>query len=484
MKSLVRTGWILLVVLVMANTMQAYESELFSTVDFFRNQYINGYLQPNLYDMSQNPAFFEMAYPENLTIYKLSAQRQLNLYSRYFDPHQEDDIDLDLEWIKQLTTNSTLAAGVQYDRSFHNEVSHSLEKNYYDHYFAFTDTTTGDIEYQGPQLEVLYNHTLANQFLLGLEIDYGVERGLKDIYTECESIFRNIDLKAGLGYLSENNKTIIGVSTRYFNRQGKYEAVKEWEDALVRTWFGYHLYVPENPRRINRKDDNREGYQFGLQFERKEIFNSPLGIRMNGNYGIQKNKIKVGKPTYTRPRGYWERSGYDFTGSIYYISNGIYGQLFFNQCNYDDWASPKNYDVLALKKDEQVQRVGSLINIDVFDPFELDAGFEMRIIKTNYIEYTADFYYNEGRNEKFLLLGTAYNLNSISSIKLLGTQSIIEPDFHWTPTETFNIFGIQTGYVRQFIFGKLEANFNYQVSNPDNVKDKIEKFGFSVIYRK
>ena len=484
MKLSAKTGLIFLIISILISSALAYENELFPGVNFFEDQYIKGYRQPNIYDMSSNPAFFRTAYSENLTVYQLSAQRQLNLYSRYFDPQSKDDIGLDLEWIKQLSRNSTLAAGVKYYRSFHNEVNRSLEKNYYDHYFALTDTTMGDIEYQGPQLSVLYNHELADQFLLGLEINYGVERGLKDIYTECETILRNIDLKAGIGYKSADEQTYTGISARYFNRQGKYEAVKEYEDAFVKTWFGYHLYFPENPRSTNRKDDDREGYRLGVQFERKNILNTGLGIRLSGDFGAQKNTTKVGRPTFTQPRGYWEREGYDLTGNIYYHKNGIHGQLFFNQCDYYDWASPKTYDVLVLENDQQVNRIGSLINVEVFQPLELDAGFEIRSINTDYTEYVADFQYNETRNENFLLLGAAYNLNTISSVNIRGSYSSLEPDFHWEGIDKINVMSLQAGYGRQFVFGKLDLNFIYQLSDLDNAEDNIEQFGISIMYRK
>ncbi len=484
MKLSAKIVWIFLVISILISSSLAYENELFSAVNFFEDQYIKGYKKSNLYDVSLNPAFFKTAYTENLTVYQISAQRQLNLYSRYFDPQSEDDIVLDLDWIKQLSKNSTLVAGVKYNRSFHNEVNRSLEKNYYEHYFALTDTTTGDIEYQGPQLSILYNHELADQFLLGLEIDYGVERGLKDIYTECETILRNIDMRAGLGYQSTDGHTYAGISARYFNRQGKYEAVKEYEDAFVKTWFGYHLYFPENPRSTNRKDDDREGFQLGVQFERKNILNSGFGFRFSGDLGAQKNTTKVGRPTFTQPRGYWEREGYDLTGNIYYHKNGIYGQLFFTQCDYYDWASPKTYDVLVLENDQQISRFGSLVSIDLFQPLELDAGFEIRSINTDYTEHVADFQYNATRNENFLLLGAAYNLNPVSSVNLKGTYSTLQPDFHWEGMDKINVMGLQAGYGRQFVFGKLDVNFTYQLSDLDNADDNIEQFGVSIMYRK
>ena len=145
----------LVIFLLAIGTVRAYETEMFSEIDFFQDEYVRNIIEPNLYDISQNPALYRIGYQNNFTIYKITGNREINSYSRYFDPRQKNDLGLDLQWIKQLSRNSTLASGVKYQRSDRIKVTRSLEKNYYDHYFGLTDTTTGNIEYQGPKLWVL-----------------------------------------------------------------------------------------------------------------------------------------------------------------------------------------------------------------------------------------------------------------------------------------------------------------------------------------
>lgn len=472
----------LVIFLLTMGTVRAYETEMFSEIDFFQDEYVRNIIEPNLYDISQNPALYRIGYQNNFTIYKITGNRELNSYSRYFDPRQKNDLGLDLQWIKQLSRNSTLASGVKYQRSDRIKVTRSLEKNYYDHYFGLTDTTTGNVEYQGPKLWVLYNHEIANRFLLGIELDYGVERGLKNIYTECETILRDIDVNIGIGYHSNDGKTIAGLSSRYFNRQGTYEAVKDYEDAVVKTWFGYNLYYPENPRSTNRKNDDREGYKVGGQLEKKDILDTGIGIRFSGSYGQAKNTIEVGRPSYTQPRGYWEREGFQFTGNIYYQKKLIDGQLYFKYRSYSDWASPKDYDVLTIENDEQINKIGTFFKISPLAKLQLDLGFELSTLSTDYSEYAADFYYDKTNNNNFILAGFQYQLNQISDIHLHGNFGSYDADFHWPETDSFNTIGIEAGYKRQFLFGKLDFSVHYQKIDPDNINKSNEKFGISIYY--
>jgi len=458
----------------------AYETKLFHDIDYFADKYHKDYIDYNLFDISGNPAFYSLAYTKNLNLYKISAGKKLNAYHRYFDSERTEDINFDLQWIRQLSKNLTMATGAKYYHSYQMNVERSLEKNYYDHYFSFTDTTNGDILFQGPKLWLLLNNKLTKNILLGIEINYGVERGLKDIYTKCETIIRDLDVTTGIVYNSDSQNTQIGLSARYFNRQAKYEAVKEYKEALVNTWFGYHLFLPENPRATNRKNDDREGYELGLQFEQKYLWDTGFGIRLAGNFGEHKNNISVGKPTDTQQRGYWQRSAYQMIGNLFYQSEKFNSQLYVIQSNYSDWAKPKDFDVLALENDEIQKKIGYILGLKLNKKIEFDGGFEITSTSTNYQEFAANFISNEDRNSRFFMVGGEFVVNQISNFHFHGNSGTIEPDFHWQETEQFDLMGFKFGYERQFLFGKLDFCFNYSVFTPDNINKKNEQFGIDI----
>ncbi len=472
----------LISVLSFLNLSHAYESELFFEIDYFNPKFHKEYVDYNMYDISGNPAFYSQAYTKNLNLYQISANRKLNNYHRYFDAEQNDNMAFNLQWIRQLSKKSTLATGITYYQNNQKNLERSLEKNYYNHYFSFTDTTIGNVVYKGPKLWVLYDYSINKNILLGLALNYRVERGLKDVYTECETIIRDIDINLGIGYLSNSKNTQIGLSTRYFNRQAMYEAVKEYLEAVNNTWFGYHLFLSENPRATNRKNDYREGYEVGIQLEQNHILGSDFGIRLSGNFGEFKNKIKVGSPSNTQPRGYWQRSAYQILTNLYYQTKKINSQLYMIYNNYSDWAKPKDYNVLILENSDIQNRIGWINKLFLLEKFQIDLGFELSTINTYYEEFAAEFLYNEIRKSNFFMGGGKFKINPISSFYLHGNIGSVEPDFHWPDTNKFNIMGIKLGYERQFLFGNIDFCLNYNILTPDNVDKKNEEFGIEIYF--
>jgi hypothetical protein len=385
---------------------------------------------------------------------------------------------MNLQWNRYLDEQTFLATGIKYNHVNHIGVERSLEKYYYDHYFGITDTTKGDVSYTGPNVFLSINRKIFNNFFWGLDMNYGVERGLKDIYTECETISRSSEISTGIGYVSPSGNTIIGASLRYFNRDSKYESVKKYEEAKLKTWFGYHLFYPEVPRMTVRKNDNREGYSVGLQMEQR--LNSGLGIRLAGNYGEHKNDIEVGKETGTQQRGYWQREAWRLSGNLFYRSRDINTQLYYIMESNSDWAKPKTYQVLALEKDEIENRIGAVWDYRFIENFQLNCGFEFASIHQEYCEHAVDFNYDEVLNSSHITLGGKWDFNRISSIILSGNYGYQETDFHWPDTEKFDIIGAKIGYSRLFVLGRLDFDFSYTLFSPDNTDEQNEQFGIDI----
>ena len=224
----------ILTVLILTTLSDGYENYLYRDYSV-RNTY-------NLYDLVNNPAFLRLNNHEDLMTYEIRTGNQENGYQRAFDPERIETAGVDIFSYKALDEKSALATRIVYETSSLNNLYRSLEKDFYSDYFSYTDTTTGDVSYAGPRLSVIYNREIFSRLLTGLQIDYGIERGLKDVYTKCESISRNINVIWGLGYSSYSG-TSLGASVRYFDRQGSYEAVKEITDAIVNPEFKYQVQL-------------------------------------------------------------------------------------------------------------------------------------------------------------------------------------------------------------------------------------------------
>ncbi len=473
---------IFIVIVILANLAIAYEQDLFRQTNFFKDQYLRNYVEYNLYDLSQNPAFVNTAYPSNYNLFRISGIKNNNGHHRRFDPERTENLGLDLLWIRYLSQKSMIVSGVKYYDSYHRNVYRSLEKDFYNNYFSYSDTTEGDVSYSGPKLWFLYHHNTTDNISLGLQINYGVERGLKDIYTECQTISRDMDVTAGLSIQSDSKLSRIGMAFRYFNRQSKYEAVKKYVSAMTRTWYGYHLYLAEDPRSLSRKNSDREGYELIISAEQKQIAGTGFGYRVSGSFGQHKNNIKVGAVKDLHQRAYWQREGWDVKSNLFYINELLNIQAYFTYRSLVDWGEPKGYDVLTLEKDESENRFGALGKIKLGTIIEPYAGFEISKGNIEYEEYTAAFIYDDELNSNSYIFGSNFNVNQVSTFYFSGNIGVYETDFLWPETGSFDFRGAKLGYSKQFVFGRIDIGLNYTVFNPADVDRQNEKFGIDVFF--
>jgi len=437
----------------------------------------------SLYDLVNNPAFLRLNNHEDLMTYKLFAGKQENGFQRTFDPARIESGGIEIFSYKALDDKSALASWIIYETSVYNNLYRSLEKDFYGNYFAYTDTTTGNVTYAGPRLKVVYNREIMPRLLAGLQIDYDIERGLKDVYTKCETIARNINVQGGLGY-SGSAGTALGVSIRYFDRQGSYEAVKEITDAVVNTYMGCHLYYPERPRSTNEKKVYGQGVEIDAQLSRKEFFIPSLKIDLAGGYGTKERLINTGSSTNPVQRGYWVREG-GFVNSILTYSNrkSNFGlELIAGIKRYHDWASPQDYQVINIENDVNDIKYGFKATIPM-NTMLLTVAYESGTEDVNYREYTADYVFDTQLSRYLVHTNLRVPLNQIMQIDYGFWVSEFEPWFYWN-TNSILIQGIEMGIERLFVFGKIGASLQLEFWKPEDEMGSINRLGIAINYEK
>ncbi len=431
--------------------------------DFFSVRYLKGLVNYNLYDLSGNPAFLErISYPY-LDHYQLSANRQNLENRRTFDPAKIDHYQANFQWIRQLPKTQTIAGGINYTSTIQQDKPFSLEKNFYDSYFGFSDYTAGNFHYQGPTLWVLYHRPIFNQLNFGLDINYGIERGLKDIFTECKTIDRNFDVTAGLSY--QLSQTTLGLYTTIFNRSVNYEAVENKQVVASNIWFGYHLKSRDLTGANVRKKLKEQGYNIGLQLENNHLFDSNFGYRILTELGRQKNNIKAGRMRNLTPMGYRQNDSHSLLINLFYrnkkINSQLYGQL--TQCN--DWTTPYDYDITAVKSDNQTMTLGGIIHYWLNPYFSLMGGLDMQWSDLTYQEYISTFQYVNIENQKATMLGIKYTINSDHHFYSQGKVNLFDRNFLWPLAGNYWQYDLTLGYLGAFSFGQLDISLNYSIEN-------------------
>lgn len=421
----------------------------------------------SLSDLSHNPAFFKLTNPADYSLYSFGLDYWNNACRRHFDPQQARNYNLGFYNIKTLNEKVTIASSAGYDQMDFYAQDQSLEKNFYDHYFALVDTTTGNISYKSPRLGFLYNYSLNSRILSGFEINYGVERGLKDVYTQCETILRDIDLKTGVGLNLAAIASHLGIYGRFFSRQGKYEAVQEQIAPQVFTYFGYHVVKRENATDLIRKNDSYQGYEIGLNLMKDNFIWSDLMLSLGGSWIGVENEITVGSVAQPYPRGYGVGSEKKATAAAcYYPPDKRLGlRLSYTYQSLADWANSGFFNVLILENKIENHQLDILLRRQINSAFDIIVGCGYEITFNDYHEYIANFIYDQNQNRTESFIKLHFRPNSLFFLDIGGSYTNYIPDFHWN-IKRFQVFGCQTVVERLTTIGILGSSLDCEIYTP------------------
>lgn len=449
----------------------AYDNCLFQNLEF---EYSNE-IAANDYEYSRNPAFFNRGVERGYNLYAVYGALLQNHYRRRFDPTMNRLYGVSFFSNKLLDEKSTLATAVVFDRSKHYDMYGSLEKDFYEHYFSFTDSTTGNTVYYGPRLWVLYKRTIAPRLGTALQIEYGIERGLKDVYTECMTIFRNLDVKLGLGYRSVGGSFVCGIYGRVFDRQGKYEAVSGLLEAVNFSYIGYQVYRPEISRDANHKSDRKTGYEMGVYVQKEALFIPGLEWRSALLAGSTASTIKTGSRSQPVPVGYWVRAAVRMENRLSYRLETLRCELglIYDVGKTVDWAQHGQFEVNLLDYRDTDRLMGVDVILGPWRYFSLRTGYRIGFRDVDYHEYTAAFDFSDNLKTSRVFVDFAVRFNKITTLRLGYENCIEEPFFYWNTPE-FDITGVYLAWYRQFVVGQIGLRIDAGVWDPSVSNNRIE----------
>jgi hypothetical protein len=92
--------------------------------------------------------------------------------------------------------------------------------------YFFTDTTTGSFTYKGPSVSFAYAYEITPGLQFGADIGYGLQDGLKDVYTTVKSLYRRVQGTLGIAYQAGDGIG-LGITLHPFDEQERLEAKSE-----------------------------------------------------------------------------------------------------------------------------------------------------------------------------------------------------------------------------------------------------------------
>lgn len=308
-------------------------------------------------------------------------------FRRTYEPHSVIRFGGIFETYRRLNEQIQLYAAIDFRNTYHQDQFRSIEKDFYTPYIAFSDTTEGDFQFNGPLIDFVYSQDLTDRLTWGLKINYGVERGIKDVYTQAKTRELNSDVTVSVRFQPLSSWSVDGWFRRYHGRS-TFEAVKEFQDALVWTWLGYTVFRPENPSSSVDTERNKDGYQMGagLLFRRDE---SPLSAYISGSYGVEENDARKGTKSVASQRGAWQQKSREALGWVNYKRSGYALSLFGLFQQNDDWGKTAIYEAVFLENEETLLQGGVVLDLIYKQKSTLSLALRAGNKQYDYMDYLA-----------------------------------------------------------------------------------------------
>jgi len=423
----------------------------------------------NIYSLSGNPAFLALFYTQNFNAVYLTDNYENRRWKRTFDADKFTNYGGELRTFNILDeTNTIILTKIQYNRQYVDSAYRSLEKHFYDHYYGFTDTTTGNFKYHGPQFEFTLQQKMNSFLNYGVTVRYGIELGIKDVYTQSESKNRDFEIINGITLGGNNSKVKIGAFFRYYDRQIKNEAVEEYEEAKVNTYLGYHTFTSRHGSAVT-KGDRTKGGELGLQIKTEKLCGGQIDFYVSSSILRQETDVEIGYSNKIYPFGYWQREGKQIEPVI--ILNAFNEKLKL-EINYQyqvfsDWSIPFDYDAINLENDQVFNQIGTKFYIYPGSGTGIILGGKYGLRSVDYNEYTTGFRYKEDLSNMSIFSKISRQVNQIIKVYFEFEYFQEEPWFYWN-SDRLSGYDSVINTELLTIYGIFGVGMGYQVITPEN----------------
>lgn len=234
----------------------------------------------NLYDFGNNVAYLHLDKTFDVLYIRPGFGFSKLDYRRLYEPQEIFLYNLSFDGIKKLK-EGTFRGYVRYEIENRKNVYRSLGYSPYNgNPFFMTDTTTGDFVYNGPKVGFQYSFEFLKNLFMGIELNYKIMDGLKNIYTRSKTLIRDIDGSYSLAYVFNEDFT-IGGSVIWADRKESIEA--KAEDLFDAEIFNYRgdTYAFKRRSQTVSQTYRDKSIEYSLQSVLSPFKNLKIGIKTN-----------------------------------------------------------------------------------------------------------------------------------------------------------------------------------------------------------
>ncbi|MCF8306967.1 MAG: outer membrane beta-barrel protein [Ignavibacteriales bacterium] len=368
-------------------------------------------------------------------------------YKKRFSPGRENNYNLAFKGIKTLGTDGTFLGETIYRFENRKGVSRSLTHDpYFGGAFFFTDTTRGDIKYDGPYVNFMYSFELLPGLQAGAAASYGILNGLKNIYTRSESHLREVGFNAGLAYQITDDFTF---AANYALIDYQEKIVAESEDLLDVENFYYRGDTYSIMKRsgsvsdkIQRDIDHYSLQLHAIPFEKLEIAAS--GTLRNAVEMILIPYVKDNQSFKEFEEGEVRLYHYDLRASAKYyayqdLTLGLNTEYALNK----SWSKNPYRNLLLWEWDINQLTAGLGMSYNVTSDMLFSADYNIASLSGDSSKYIDSRYYSATSFDHNFKFGAEYEISRRISVRCGYNFSKIENDFVFGGKDaTFNLFSV------------------------------------------
>jgi hypothetical protein len=422
-------------------------------------------LSLNLYDFGKNPAW--LVNDETSTWLKIlpSVSNNKGDYRRKYDFEAQQYYDLTFTGVKPLGTKGTFLGSASYAYDNRENVYRSLKYNTYGGEASFmVDTTKGDFIYNGPRVGFIYSLELLPDFLFGVSANYELLDGLKQVYSNAKTIYREVNGNVGLAYIV-NNDIVVGLNLDMFDTQEIIEPKNlEALDVEIFSYRGETYYLQQTSSTLQEKV-RKKGIKVIPQLYLKPL--EDFEIAVQAGYSTHNSKIYIGKSTLKE----FEDCYSDFKDIVFGLkakykpTPDLTAGLIFNYAEYDNWSKNSSVNLLTWEWNVKKADAGLGITYQFKEPGLL-VGAEYvfgsdKADSSKYIDYrfsnlsSVNHFAKAGMEllvSETLTLRVGYNIGFIEHDILVGGKDVM--------LTNYSIGG-------GMMFGKFNLNLSVHYSNKE-----------------
>lgn len=432
-----------------------------------------------LWEFAQNPAHFE-AYnePEGISTIVYTGFKSSDIH-RSFEPENVLNYGAVFQTFRQLNEKTRLFAAIDFGNTYYKNQSRSIEKNFYSSYIGFTDTTTGDFQYNGPLIDFYLSRDFGDRVTWGVGINYGVERGIKDVFTRAESRELNSDMTSSVRFRVVTALSVDGWIRRYHGRSS-FEAVKEYQDAQVQTWLGYLAFRMENPGSSVDLERNREGYQTGTGL-RYQHPGTPLSVYLGFSVGSEENDARKGTKSVASERGYWQRNTTEGLFWLNYKQQKVTWSFFGKATRNEDWGKTGIYDAIFFELDETRYHAGMGLQIASIKNTDMNLMIRGGTVSYDFQNYlTSDV---RSRDESAWRVSVDLDIHPFPVVSYTGGLIVEKMPLNYTwNIPSLTRYTVHAGFEYQWGFNRICPALIWGMEKADGLEtnNKIWKIRLSV----